>query len=409
MNARTITGNVATLAGRGAIFRSSTRDASLVVIAFVHALVLAVATTSRSTIALAASAVFIACAVWWSSNTVSHNHLHNPIFVSRRANQVFSILLGAVLGVPQTIWKQRHLWHHAGEPEGGARIRLGRQGILEVATVLTVWGALVAFAPTFALCAYLPGLTLGMILCSMQGHFEHTDADLHAGASYYGRLYNRLWLNDGYHAEHHLRPTAHWTTLPSLRASASAAPGYRESAFPPVLRFLETLQATANRCAGSMLGWLERLPLSSTFVRRVIVESHARAFARLLPTLHPERIQRVCIVGGGLFPRTVLVLQRLLPGRRLVVVDASAHNLAIAERELRRDDAMGDVELRHARFDPDTAHEFDLVVVPLAFVGDRRAAYRTRTTTLVHDWFWRRTAAGTPIAWWLLKRLNVAS
>src|SRR5204862_276156 len=82
-----------------------------------------------------------------------------------------------------------------------------------------------------------------------------------------------LWLNDGFHAEHPLRPSAHWTTLPSLRGLAVAAPGHRASALPPVVRFLESLHGGAR-----LLGWLERLPLMSPFVRRVVVEAHVRAF-----------------------------------------------------------------------------------------------------------------------------------
>jgi len=395
---------------RAAVFRHSARDVTLVAITIVHAIVLAFATMSRTSTSYAASALFVACAVWWSSNTVSHNHLHNPIFVSRRANHAFSIVLSAVIGVPQTIWKEKHFWHHAGEPASGPRIRLGALGLLESASVLVVWIALFAFVPRFALFAYLPGFVLGMIFCSMQGHFEHVGApDLRVGVSHYGRLYNLLWLNDGFHAEHHLRPSAHWTTLPSLRATASATPGYRESAFPPIVRFLEWVRAFSNRSAGHVLGLLERLPLSSTIVRRLVLEAHVRAFARVLPSLRPERIRTVGIVGGGLFPRTVMVLQRLLPGRRLVVIDASAENLAIADRELVRESARSNVELRHARFDGEVADELDLVVVPLAFVGDRAAIYRSKKPTLVHDWIWRARGEGTPIAWWLLKRLNVVA
>lgn len=420
-----------TIAARAGVFRHSPRDAALVVIASAHALAF-IAFIGMLTLmplsipAALASAAFVGVGIWWSSNTVSHNHLHNPIFVGRRANQAFSFVLSIVLGVPQTIWKQRHLWHHAGEPSTGPRLRLGASGIVECAGVIATWLALVAFVPNFALYAYLPGWALGMFLCFLQGHFEHRSGetsppDLRVGISHYGTLYNRLWLNDGFHAEHHLRPSAHWTTLPSLRTRAKATPGARESAFPPVLRFLEGARAALQLGIAHLLGGLERLPLSSSFIRKFVVEAHVRAFARVLPKLGQERIHRICIVGGGLFPRTVLVMQRLLPGRRLVVIDASAPNLAIAKRELERESALDGVELRHARFDGDREGasdetdetdetgecEFDLVIVPLAFVGKRTAVTHARTLTLVHDWSWRRTGEGTSIAWWLLKRLNV--
>ena len=34
----------------------------------------------------------------------------------------------------------------------------------------------------------------------------------------YGRLYNLIWFNNGYHQEHHWRPQVHWTEVPALRA-----------------------------------------------------------------------------------------------------------------------------------------------------------------------------------------------
>ncbi|WP_309606080.1 fatty acid desaturase, partial [Phenylobacterium sp.] len=30
--------------------------------------------------------------------------------------------------------------------------------------------------------------------------------------------YNLVFLNNGYHAEHHYRPKQHWTRMPALRA-----------------------------------------------------------------------------------------------------------------------------------------------------------------------------------------------
>ena len=48
-----------------------------------------------------------------------------------------------------------------------------------------------------------------------------TDASRNAVSSY-GRLFNLLWHNFGYHQEHHLRPSLHWTKLPSARAELPA-------------------------------------------------------------------------------------------------------------------------------------------------------------------------------------------
>jgi fatty acid desaturase len=36
------------------------------------------------------------------------------------------------------------------------------------------------------------------------------------GVSSYHRLYNLIWFNNGYHAEHHFRPKQHWTEMHAL-------------------------------------------------------------------------------------------------------------------------------------------------------------------------------------------------
>jgi hypothetical protein len=117
-------------------------------------------------------------------------------------------------------------------------------------------------------------------------------------------------------------------------------------------------------------------------------------------------VSRVAIVGGGLWPRTALVLRRLLPGARLVVIDRSAENLAAARPFL-----PADVEVINDFYDPARMRDFDLVVVPLALLGDREALYRDppAPVLLVHDWLWRRRGEGVVVSWLLLKRLNLVT
>jgi len=72
----------------------------------------------------------------------------------------------------------------------------------------------------FLLC-YLPAFVLSLMLVNMQNYYEHYGAapqNKYANSvSYYGRLYNLLTFNDGFHQEHHLRPRAHWTEMPRMR------------------------------------------------------------------------------------------------------------------------------------------------------------------------------------------------
>jgi hypothetical protein len=393
------------------LFRFSRRDAVLVQLALLHGALLCglcLVAPERPSFSVAASLV-IAALVWWSSNTVSHIHLHNPLFSARGLNRAFSLYLSLVLGVPQTLWRDKHLWHHAGEPQGRKRRSLDGLGWLEVAGVMGVFVALYVQTPRFAVFTYAPGYLLGLLLCYVQGHYEHAGLPVarNPGLSYYGSFYNRLWFNDGYHAEHHRHPGEHWTRLPHRAAPAVAAEPVAISSFPPVLRFLE-----GSPWIATALTWLEHLALRPGVIQRFMLRTHRRALAALLSQLGTSP-QRIAVVGGGLFPRTAILLGQLLPRCRLTVIDASATNLQRAREHLAQhaSSILPRVSFEHARFETPEVRGFDLVIVPLAFVGDRERLYQTtrgaRPAFFVHDWIWRRRGrAGVVISWWLGKRLN---
>jgi hypothetical protein len=252
------------------------------------------------------------------------------------------------------------------------------------ALVLGLWGGLCLWAPGFFLKVYLPGYLAGLLLCFLQGRYEHVRGTV----SHYGKLYNWLFFNDGYHIEHHAEPSRPWTRLPACREKDGPA-----SPWPAVLRWLEFF---------SLCG-LERWVLKSRVLQQFVLLSHERALRRLLSTLPPVR--RVGIVGGGLFPRSVLILRRLLPGARLVVIDASEEHLRQAH------EFVGEgVEWVHGRFVPGGADDFDLLVIPLSFVGDRAAVYRRPAgPVLVHDWIWRRRGRSAVVSVALLKCVNLVT
>jgi hypothetical protein len=352
------------------ILRHSSWDAVLVGLSVVHAAVL---------IAVPAIPV-VAIGLWWNANTIAHNFIHTPFFRSPRLNRAYSVYLSALQGIPQTLWRHRHLQHHAGRHDG---IAMSPQLAVETMVVFGVWIVLAAIATETFLSSYVPGYVLGLTLCAMQGHFEHAGGT----TSHYGRLYNVFFFNDGYHVEHHRRPGEHWTRLPR-----HAAPDARRSRWPPVLRWLDVL----------CLETLEKIVLRSPVLQRFMVTTHSRAIRRLLPALPPHA--RITIVGGGLFPRTALILRRLVPDARLTIVDHNAGHLSSARAFLE-----SAVEYRHALYDADTPDDADVVVVPLAYVGDREAIYRRSPARvlLVHDWMWRRRSTGVAISWLLLKRLNL--
>lgn len=281
------------------------------------------------------SVALIAVGLWWNANTISHLFIHRPFFRRRAFNALFSCFLSLLLGFPQSFWGARHLAHH-GAVEGGKRSLLSP----DLAAVIALWGGLLLLAPGFTLSVYLPGFLAGLGLCWLQGHYEHASGTV----SHYGWLYNVLLFNDGYHIEHHARPGAHWRELPRERRRES-----RASRWPAVLRWIECL----NLCL------LERLVLRFATLQRFVLDRHERALRRLLAGVPEAR--RIGIVGGGLFPRTAIILGRLRPQS------------------------------------------------PLAFEGDRQTIYRCppADALLVHDWIWRRRGTSVVVSWLLLKRLNL--
>ena len=352
------------------LMRNSAWDALLVALAGAHAVALVVWP----------SLGVVAIGLWWNSNTISHAFLHTPFFRSRVLNAAFSLFETALVGIPQTIWRQRHLAHHAGLPW---RLHWSRLVGVEIMLVLIVWTTLATLALDFFLRGYFPGMLLGLTLCALHGHFEHAGGTV----SHYGAAYNWLFFNDGYHVEHHSNPGLHWTRLPAAADNRATL-----SRWPPVLRWLDVLS----------LEGLERLVLRWGWLQSWVLRVHERAFRRILP--FAPGLKRAAIVGGGLFPRTALLLRRLVPDAELVVIDRNVANLETARRLL--DDR---VQFVHAAYEPVQCCDVELVVFPLSFVGDRRVRYDVSAApaVLVHDWIWNRRGRGAIVSWLLLKRLNL--
>ena len=377
----------------GRVLRYPGWDALFVVLSMAHGAVLA----------LMPAAPVVALLLWWNANTISHNFIHRPFFANRSANWMYSAYLTLVLGFPQSLWRQRHLKHHAELTHGPSQLEgpygrwtnvvaasavvgpfgLRRAVAIELLLLAAFWTLLAIELRPWFLTAYLPGWAIGLGLCQLQGYYEHARGT----RSHYGRIYNFLFFNDGLHVEHHQRPGLHWTEL-----GAFIRPDAPRSRWPPVLRWLDALS----------LEGLERLVLRSARLQRFVLASHGRAFTRLLPLA--GEVRRVTIVGGGLFPRTALVLRKLLPGAELTVVDACAEHLEIA-RPLLGDD----VRFVHAAFDPARPCDADLVIIPLSFNGQRQRVYDypPAPAVLVHDWIIRVRRPTAVVSWLLLKRLNL--
>src|SRR5436853_624114 len=126
-----------------------------------------------------------------------------------------------------------------------------------------------------------------------------------------------------------------------------------------------------------------RLALRSSVLQKFLLTAHERALLQLLPWL--RHVRTVQIVGGGMFPRTAILLRRLLPEAGITIIDASAESIKTA-----RPFIAADIKLVHESFEPVHSVDADLMVIPLSFNGDREAVYKKppAATVLIHDWIW---------------------
>ena len=334
---------------------------------------------------IAPNALTLGIGIWWLLNTVSHNFIHQPFFKSRRANRLFACLLSLLTLVPHRLWRDKHLAHHADRPW---RLRPSWEMILQFSLVALWWGAALLSDRNFVLTSIVPGFFLAMALCWLQGFFEHAIGT----TSHYSSVYNWLFFNDGFHVEHHEHPAAHWTALPGIRHNAGA------SKWPAILRWCEWVN----------LNGLEMLVTRWPILQRWVTATHEQAVRKLTAKLRDPK--HVAIIGGGLFPRTALVVHAIWPGAAVTIIDSNAQHLELCRRWLR-----GDETLRCERVRSGSLPEADLIFVPLAFDQDKDSIYEhsENQCVVLHDWLWnmrRGWVARSAISSILLfKRLNLVA
>lgn len=206
-----------------------------------------------------------AVSISWNINGISHNFIHNPYFKSEFLNRIFSLLESVTMVFSQTFYDAVHKRHHIGnsdrpdangntidwlsiyrygsngEPENvwaytfksyfrddPAEIYreikkrnpgLARFGVFEILCAILL--VLVGFVLNWKFMLFMvPFYYLGHCLSSLNGWYEHwrgnPDLPIAWGVSSYSKLYNLIWFNNGYHAEHHYRPKHHWTKMHEL-------------------------------------------------------------------------------------------------------------------------------------------------------------------------------------------------
>src|SRR5262245_56620530 len=111
---------------RERVRRHSSWDGLLVALALVHGALLLIFPSTW----------LIALGIWWNSTTVSHNFIHLPFFRSRAGNRLFSAYLTVLLGIPQTLWRDRRFAHHA---SATWKARLTRPALIEILLMAALW------------------------------------------------------------------------------------------------------------------------------------------------------------------------------------------------------------------------------------------------------------------------------
>jgi fatty acid desaturase len=232
-------------------------------------------------IALGALGVFL---YWFNTLVIQHNHIHTPFFKNGILNRLLELVISSSQGMPYILFSVQHMHHHAhsnslkdysstyrygknGENENWLTYCLFspyREGSTEVVKMILKKGrARELFTELFVvvmtvsiwiyldtvwfLTCFLPVFFMGWFLNSMENYFEHKAAKdpgnrFSNSVSYYGRLYNKLFCNEGYHQEHHIEPQTHWTGRPDVRVRYYNKLEQNDltiSKFPPLLGYLD--------------------------------------------------------------------------------------------------------------------------------------------------------------------------
>lgn len=113
----------------------------------------------------------------------------------------------------------------------------------------------------WVLVCYLPAVAVAFTLVNVQNYYRHFGAEPDSryanSVSHYGRLYNWLTFNDGYHQEHHLRPATHWSGLPEVAAQFQQRldeAGRVVSPVPALVGFLDTGRVAERSSATPPVG-----------------------------------------------------------------------------------------------------------------------------------------------------------
>ena len=233
----------------------------------------------------------LAMAYFHFYNTIvaTHNLLHCPFFRAKSANKLMSFVNSANLFVPQSLYFAHHMVHHRfnndrvvggvtrdpsstfrygknGQHEAvwkyvalgifrgtdfawreAVKMGMKRQVQLEFLVIMAILLCWLAINPLWVVCCFVPVFYLSWCLTHLENYYDHyrakDPANYYANSvSYYGKWFNLLFFNEGYHQEHHIAPGCHWTQRPKF--VSKVGPKLRQAGCKPakyisILGFLE--------------------------------------------------------------------------------------------------------------------------------------------------------------------------
>ena len=242
-------------------------------------------------------------------NGISHNFIHNPYFRSPLLNRLFGVVESLACCFSQTYYDVVHMQHHKGNSDkqddhgettdwisiyrhghddeaenvwsytflsffrdnpAAISRELKKRGETEVRWGNVELGTFIAMLITMAVVGsdgtvlnwrfiayFLPFMYLGHCFSYLNGYYRHfggnPDEPIAWGVSSYGKVYNWIFFNNGYHAEHHFRPKCHWTKSHELFLQIQdlqRKAGTRVLSQPHMLGFLDPNLPTKSRPLG---------------------------------------------------------------------------------------------------------------------------------------------------------------
>jgi fatty acid desaturase len=206
------------------------------------------------------------------TNYLLHLHIHHPFSRNSALNLLLDLSMGSVSGMTSSNWRIQHLYgHHRGidlpyrgkrtwqlekySPLRAMSFSIGtlwttffspieesfRKGIranqkvpinyrwafLEQSLLIVFVGALALWQPRLVSVYLLPWYFVTHFVTRYVDYLNHYGC-AEAGGNRFAvannclsRWFNFTTHNFGYHAAHHLRPGAHWTTLPEIHATVA--------------------------------------------------------------------------------------------------------------------------------------------------------------------------------------------